>query len=513
MCTYDINGNKVNDGLNYIDTYTPIISTTISGIDLYKEDAFSWYEGVAGTTKTAIVNARAVYNAGVYYGDIAPVIYENGEPIIKDNRMYYTKSSARHLGGMGAAVYEYNIGTGELHLTGIIGGYKTINDEEVLYNSVAIHVMYNRNTGEWQYTTGAAPVTSHVLHYGHSYNSPLHGRTIVEFYALEYEGTPNGDEDPVVYYSDELQKWVLVYCKVVNDVYKAVLQTSDYSDRGFSLYKVATNDVNTTGLNVCRVNNIMYVLSGDAASNGVNRFAVLSIPDLNFVCHLNLDYNNGGWRSWNSLVAVPESDYTKYYLLTFDKAACSPSWEFTYGYLYMYCSIEKNKGLEYPLIVNGESISHPIQDGVDIEDLHMNLLWARPYSLVNAEEIIMSTIDVTQNVRRSGSNIYETVGDTLEQTDRGLSLTANGEAMVYGGSHQPGSMYVLSVDGIEDEDKRYIRVCDNSMNLVLQVAINGKGEIFVTSSSASESKVGDIVQGSKELLIYTGGNRLNLYTR
>lgn len=495
---------------NYLDTYQPLANISVSSLDIFKRGEYVWYEGTKGSTKTPIVNARSIYDGGPAYSDISPVIYENGEPIIKDNKMYYAKTSYWQLGGTGCTIYEYDIGTGELHLSGMVGGYEIVNGSETMYSIVATHIMYNRNTGEWQYTSTGAGDDSHTLHYSHSYNSPLHGCTILEFRKLTYANAKDGDEDGFVFYSDELQKWVLVYCKLVNNVYRVCLQTSDYCDDGFTQYSV-NNNVTGTGVNICKVNNTRYVLSGDTAQNNVNRFAVLSFPDLTFVCYLNLNYNNGGFRTWNTLIPVPDGEFTSYYLLTFDRAIQSPAWNWSYGNVYMYRAKERNNGLEYPLYVNGQEIAHPIQGGTDVNDLHLQLLWAKPF--VSNEEIVLSEINLDNNVRRSNSNIYQAVGDALEQTNTGLVLTSSGEAKIYGGQHQPGAVYILPTKNIGKNDYRYIQICDYNGTVYLQVSAKGNREVYIKGYNYSETLAGSLSVDDGELLIYTGGGKVNVYSR
>ena len=68
----------------------------------FQENSLYWGSGVISAGKTAILGALQTLSNGAAIADIRTLTYEDGSPLIENNKLYYSVST--RTGGGGAAV-------------------------------------------------------------------------------------------------------------------------------------------------------------------------------------------------------------------------------------------------------------------------------------------------------------------------------------------------------------------------------------------------------------------------
>ncbi|MBQ1866312.1 MAG: hypothetical protein II151_05240, partial [Bacteroidales bacterium] len=177
----------------------------------FKENSVYWGSGVISSGKTAILGALQTLSNGAAIADIRTLTYEDGSPLIENNKLYYSVST--RTGGGGPAILELDLGSAEIRMTGqLLTAYKN-----VLWHGAAAHIMYDRGSGIWQITIprhGSDPFTGkpvHVILVQKSYSDVRFGVTRLNFEEMDYEKPLQGDEDAQVFYDSDMGKWVMIY--------------------------------------------------------------------------------------------------------------------------------------------------------------------------------------------------------------------------------------------------------------------------------------------------------------
>ena len=178
---------------------------------LMMEDTLYWGVGTQGSGATPIREAVQTLSSGSAIADIRPLTYEDGSPLIDNNKLYYSVSS--RTGGAGPTILELDLGTSEIKVTGFLRtSYK-----HQMWQGMASHIMYNRTSGIWQVTIPlhkTDPATgkwTHLLAVQKSYSDLRFGATRLDFELLDYEGPTIGDEDAQIFYDKEMKRWVMIY--------------------------------------------------------------------------------------------------------------------------------------------------------------------------------------------------------------------------------------------------------------------------------------------------------------
>ena len=358
--------------------------TELKGADtgLFRMDSFYWGEGVVSSSgSTPLLGMEQTLSSGSALADIRAITYEDGAPVIEDGRLYLSGST--RTGGSGIAIVALTLGTGELEFTGTLNCLMAGE----FWKICAPHIMYDRTRKLWQVTTPMHAPTDHHLWIATANNDLRFGVSTLEFSPLDYEGPKKGDEDCQIFYDKAMRRWVMIYASTRRpddgSGYILRLQTSKRPDGGFRDYSYQT-DVSATGVTTTLIGGTRYVLSGnmrgpvsnlngggksgsggdlrsasstlagsksstdsDKLATERNRYSVWSYPDMEFVCDLGIDIDDGAFRGWNNLTPVPEGDATRYVMLGFDRQATTDEDNWTYGNNYFLYSRQLNPGLEF----------------------------------------------------------------------------------------------------------------------------------------------------------------------
>lgn len=468
----------------------------LTGADtlLFTPDRFYWGEGAVTDGSTAITGMEQTLSSGSALADIRAITYEDGAPVIEDGKLYLSGST--RTGGSGIAVLALTLGTGKMEFTGTISPLMA----GVFRKISAPHIMYDRKRKLWQVATPFHSPTNHLLWIATAYNDIRFGVSTLNFSPLDYEKPAKGDEDCQIFYDEGMGRWVMIYASNRRpdgkSGYILRLQTSDRPDGGFKDYSYQT-DVSATGVTTTLIGGRRYVLSGNQRSDERNRYSVWSYPEMKFVCDLNIDIDDGAWRSWNNLVPVPEGDATRYVMMGFDRQRSTDEDNWTYGNNYYLYSRQCNPGLEFPMkdedgnVIRKASSEFPYQVG-DLEFLR------RGSRRMAFEDILLGRIDLEYDITAPSGNVYPSVGKTKTlRYDKGLLLVqpaGKGDATVIGGMHHPLANYLLPLDGIADGDSRYVYIGSKDGECEARIAATRSGErIDITFEGRNgRSKIGSV---------------------
>lgn len=457
----------------------------------FQENSLYWGSGVISAGKTAILGALQTLSNGAAIADIRTLTYEDGSPLIENNKLYYSVST--RTGGGGPAILELDLGSSEIRMTGqILTAYKN-----VLWHGAAAHIMYDRKSGIWQITIprhGTDPFTDkpvHIILVQKSYSDVRFGVTRLNFEEMDYEKPLQGDEDAQVFYDSDMGKWVMIYASNrrpdgSRGTYMLRLQTSDRPDGGFRDYSYFT-DVNSTGVTSSKVGGKRYVFSGDAASDGHNNYPVFAFPELKKVGNLDIDITDGGFRGWNNVTPFPEGLNTRYVFLAFDRGQSTDESVWTYGRLHLYYSKETNPGTEFDIVRDGVRIPANIKEVYGPTDLHFQR--KSSWNNMFAYDIKLSEINLKGEVLIKNSNMYPAFGSSkLVQVDEALVPETPGEAYVISGIHQPECNYLMDISGIQAGDTRYLYIGGKDGNAAMRVLFKNTGS-GISISCESGGKV------------------------
>lgn len=508
---YDVDGNKCNESLFSTMLLKDMFATITCEADLSLPNTYTWGEEVSGTTTTPFVSMKALYNGTPCQADCRIITYEDGSPIVNDGKVYFTMSTQAGRGSGGAIICELNLTTCEIKMTGCLISYY----DGVKFSATGNAIMYNREVGKWLLLSHSTDAKGHQLIKAESISDPRFGVSTIYYSDLDYQSPGSGDEDQFIFYSDELEKWVMIYVAIRNNDANYILKvyTSDYWDHGF-VFSDEINDSSTlraTGVTAVKIGGTRYILSGSSAT-GTNKYLAYSFPNLEYVGELNLDYGTGAQKGvWANVFPVVDGNKTKYYMLTFDRAALINGNLWSYGCLYMYCAEEANDGMEHPIKRDGLTIYTPSSETYDVTDLHFKRKWAirNPMDF----ELRLSEIKLDQSVLYDQSNMYPVIGSiAVKQDATGLYLNEDGTAIIVGGEHDPFASYILSNELIQDADKRSLVIFGSNQSVKLRVSVTKDGKVYGYNGS-TETLLGTMRQNSKELIICTSWNVVYLFER
>ncbi|MCU4164310.1 hypothetical protein [Carboxylicivirga caseinilyticus] len=290
------------------------------------------------TNGTVQINKAAVaFTTGVGQADIRAITYENGEPLLDQDRLWYTMSiRGRALPHHIQGVFSMSPGAFDLKLEGIIVFDR---NDGILRNEIASHIFYDRNEKIWRGTTTGFSAYANPekekkqLLAIESKHDPRFGFSVMKASTF---GVVGDIEDPHIIYDSEVNKWRILTC-INKDGYKAIIMESDFWNRDFKIIAGPVNH-NSTGTSIQKIGNKRYCFSG---SNEKKLF-IYSYPDLKETGTLKMDLPpwdaTSGSRVWPNVVQLPDGYPVKYVALMMDRfnypGMQGPNW--TYGALYLY---------------------------------------------------------------------------------------------------------------------------------------------------------------------------------
>lgn len=491
--------------------------------NINEENKYYWGEGVAATDiqkgicMTPILSARQLYSCGTAQADIRPITYEDGSPLIENNKLYYSASS--RTGGPGPIIFELLLGTSQIKMVGCLRTYF----KGKLWRGAAPHIMYNRRKSIWQITIPIHTKSEHILAKGVSFSDVRFGVTPIYFEPLDYQSPTKGDEDAMIFYDNKKDKWCLIYCSLrgkdnkIESKYLLRIQESNDPDKGFSDRKkyAFCRDVDATGVSVTKIGGDYFVFSGDSRDdNGNNRYVVLDYNNLNKLGYLNIDIPDKGFRGWNNLTPIIQGDRIRYVLVTFDRGQSSNEDNWTYGNMYLYYSKETNFDFKKDTNKGLNLYEHSSSPQYSPLDLHFVRYMSRRNML--SMNLLLSEINLGADILAPYAEVYSICGDKIKQVSNRL-YSQGRESMIIGGIHQPFSNYEFPLFAIEEGEERYLYIgnIDQIGGCFVKISFRRQnGEIIANlyQNDIFKCQIGKIRLDSLQAQILIGYNRIFIYT-
>lgn len=350
---------EVYSVINKVKTYlaTVTIPRKLNTIDLITRCRTSLYTRLGIRESITYTNVENYFDSGISQGDMKPVKYKNGSPIIKNGRIYYTMSS-RFQTGAYQTVISQNLSGCDYKLEGVI--YFITNG--TVGQDLASSILYDTDTGKFLIWNTCFN-NSHCLSHGESYSDILHGVNYVDMEIMggSYNGNDEDfvakydDEDPDFCFNYETNKWNLIICRLVYDnevgqnMYRYFLFESDNPFTGYT-FKDKTLSGTNTGGTIVKIGDRYYLCCG-SNYHITSQYNIYDLNDLSKFNSLIKDYEDGGFRGWGTIIPIPCGNYTKYGWITFDRTQAGDS-TWSYGNIYYYESNLMNKGCEYKIKYN-----------------------------------------------------------------------------------------------------------------------------------------------------------------
>ena len=284
-----------------------------------------------------VQKAQVEINSGIGIADIRAITYENGEPFLENQRIWYTASiRGRALPHHIQGVFSLNPKLFDLKLEGIIVFDRL---DGILRNEIASHLFYDRNENLWRgLTTGFSAYANprkekKQLLAVESKVDPRFGFSIMKAKPF---GMIGDIEDPHILFDSLANKWRMLTCKNING-YKAIVLESDHWNRAYKKIAGPVSN-NSTGTSIQKIGDKRYCFSGSSD----RKVYVYSYPDLKEVGHLKMDLppwdKTSGTRVWPNIVQLPEGYPFRYLALMMDRynypGLVGKHW--SYGAIYLY---------------------------------------------------------------------------------------------------------------------------------------------------------------------------------
>ena len=339
--------------------------------ELLKEEAFreaeaDLYIRLPAGGHADIKKTEKFMDCGISQADMRPIRYEDGSPMITDGRIYFTMSSRNEVGGY-QSVISWVPGSTDFRLDGAIF-YDT--GDGIWGADVAASVIYDRAARKWRlwYCSFSH---GHILARGETDADLRHGVNVVDTRLMETEKTSEvsagasdialghvgdtleraelsddrlfyakyGDEDPDFVYDRRRGKWLLTVCRPVSDNgknrYRYFLFESDQPCQGYVWKDNTRAGENTGGSIVNTGNGYVFICGSDFGAR--SRYYKFELDDLSDPETLTFDYDDGGFRGWGTVIALPGSGKKRFVMMTFDRH-CGSAYNWSYGNIYVFSS-------------------------------------------------------------------------------------------------------------------------------------------------------------------------------
>mgnify|MGYP000920188684 CR=1 FL=1 len=297
---------------------------------------------VSNLQEEVIVNgARSFLSPGIGQADIRLISNEDLSPYMDGGRLWFTFScrgidtpqSAQGVLSLDPSVFD-------IKFEGMI---VFDHGDGLLRNDYASHLFYDRKAKEWRAYVcdfgGSANVEGRThpgLITATAVKDPRKGYSIMKASLVNPDFIDGHNEDPCIFYDENVQKWRLLTSAFVNGTITSRTFESDAWNGKFSIVAppIATN---STGTSIQRIGNKHYALMG-----GLGNLRIHSYPDLKELGELKLSlqphWPKPAGRIWASVVPLPAGYPYRYILLTMDRpnfpGITGKNW--SYGALYFY---------------------------------------------------------------------------------------------------------------------------------------------------------------------------------
>ena len=251
--------------------------------------------------------------------------YEDGEPIVKDNKIWIAMTTRGYGTQLYQGIYAYDLITKKWEISGTLVFNK---GDGLIRQWAASDVFYDRKSNTWRVFT-VSHRDDHMLYSGKVNKDLRFGMTEIPVSKVKYQSV-NNEEDPSVVWDDEAGKWRMAICKAKNG-YQTILLEADHLDgewKQLSVYEPRSS----TGVLIQKIGGKRYVFIG--RGNTPCPLEVLSYPEMKKLGELNLSEHPKGKNIWPAILPITQKNGTSYYLLTFDRDAWTGLR--TYGNIHWY---------------------------------------------------------------------------------------------------------------------------------------------------------------------------------
>ncbi len=301
--------------------------------------------------KAEIKNAEWYLDSGVGQGDMRPIRYEDGTPIIEKGRIFLTMS-IRLANSSYQGIISWNPSGCEFRLEGAL--FFDVGDG-FWAGDVASSVIFDRRSGKWllwycSFSHG------HILAHGESVGDPRYGINIIDAKLMDKEVpgqtgnvtlsddrlflAKNGDEDPDFIYDTERGKWIMGICRLrhIPEENKIRYRYHFYeSDQPFEGYKYIghCNDGDDTGGSIVKTDHGYRFVCGSNFDK-VSRYINFNLYKLDEHEDLEFNYPDGGFRGWGSVFRFACGSRYVYKMITFDRHNGSAINNWSYGNIHVF---------------------------------------------------------------------------------------------------------------------------------------------------------------------------------
>ncbi len=275
--------------------------------------------------------------SGTAQADPKILHYEDGEPIIKNNKIWVAMTTRGYGTQLYQGIYAYDLLTKKWEISGTLVFNK---GDGLIRQWAASDVFYDRKSKTWKVFT-VSHRDDHMLYWGEVNKDLRYGMTEISVSKLKYQSI-NNEEDPSVIWDNKAEKWRMGICKAKNG-YQTILMEADNLEgewKQINVYKPTSS----TGVLIQKIGGKRYVFIG--RGNTPCPLEVLSYPEMKKLGELNLSEHPKGKNIWPAILPITEKKGTSYYLLTFDRDAWTGPR--TYGNIHWYKAKEfANNYFEY----------------------------------------------------------------------------------------------------------------------------------------------------------------------
>lgn len=310
--------------------------------DVLARAAFTLGATVPPGDPIVLGGVRSVLSSGIGQADIRAISYEDGTPIIEDNRLWFT-FSCRGIGTGTASqgVMSIDPSVFDPRFEGVIVFDR---GDGLLRNDYASHLLYDRTAKEWRavsacFSGGGRGPTGLAI--SRSQRDPRRGFFVMPSMRMPQENLPVQCEDPSLLWDEKERKWRLLVSAFTDAGFRTVLFESPNWSGPFK--EIARNpDLNSTGTQIVQIGSKRYVFSGCDRIPGRDAGGViaLSYPELKYLgpMHYDLGPEAFGGRVWPNILRLPAGYPTRYMSIPMDRMNMpdirTQNW--SYGALYLF---------------------------------------------------------------------------------------------------------------------------------------------------------------------------------
>mgnify|MGYP000253187880 CR=1 FL=1 len=255
--------------------------------------------------------------------------YEDGSPIIKNNKIWVAMTTRGYGTQLYQGIYSYDLESKKWEISGTLVFNK---GDGLIRQWAASDVFYDRKAGNWKVFT-VSHRDDHMLYSGEIKVDLRFGLTEINVSKVKYN-TVNNEEDPSVIWDSSVGKWRMALCKSDNGYQTVLMEADEWNGKWkeIAVYKPTSS----TGALIQKIGGKRYVFIGRGPTPCP--LEILSYPEMEKVGELKLSEHPVGKNIWPAILPVSKENGTAYFLLTFDRDAWTG--QRTYGNIYWYYSKE-----------------------------------------------------------------------------------------------------------------------------------------------------------------------------